>query len=309
MADSQRVNKVDYRLQLLGGALVFLGAIFFSSKAVIVKLAYQYPVDSISLLTLRFLFALPVYLLIHAFSKKSRRKYGPISRRDGWKVLLYGILGYYLASLLDFLGLQYITASMERLILFLYPTIVVLASAFFFRARITRAQILALLLTYIGIGMAFWEGLHLSGQENFALGGLLVFLCSICYAFYLLGSGELIPRLGTIRFTTMALTASSITVLLHHLIFYQWDLFGFPGQVYALAILMALVATVLPTFLVSEGIRLIGASNASIVGSVGPISTIVLAYIFLEERLGVLQLIGTVIVISGVLLVSLQRQR
>lgn len=306
----ERLSKTqtDYRLQVLGGVLVFIGAILLSSKAVIVKLAYQYEVDSTSLLALRFSFALPFYAFIYWWKRGQFHKYGPISKRDWTKVIVYGILGYYLASLLDFNGLRYITASMERLILFLYPTIVVLANAFFFRAKINRFQVMALVLTYIGISLAFFEGLHLSNQPNFALGGFLVFLCAICYAFYLLGSGDLIPRLGTVRFTSLALMVSSLAILLHHLIVYQWDLFDFAWQVYALSFLMALVATVIPTFLVSEGIRLIGSSNAAIIGSVGPISTIILAYFFLDERLGSLQILGTVIVIGGVLIISLKKK-
>lgn len=293
----------------VGAALVFIGAIFFSSKAIMVKLAYQYEVDSISLLALRFAFALPIYLFINWLSQRQTVNPEKLSRKGWLQLAVVGIVGYYLASLLDFIGLQYITASMERLILFLYPTIVVLISAVFLKKPITRAQIIALILTYIGIGLAFYQGQQLADQPNFLLGGLLIFLCAIAYAFFLIGSGELIPKLGAIRFTSLAISCSSVAILLHHLIVYQWDLFHFPSMVYIYALLMSTLATVLPSFLVSAGIKRIGASNASIVGSVGPISTIVLAYFFLGERLGGLQVIGTAIVIGGVLLISLQKNK
>lgn len=297
------------RQQLIGGAIVFLGAILFSAKAVIVKLAYRYEIDSISLLALRFSFALPFYLFANWYLRRRTVKPLTLSSKDWFQVAFVGIIGYYLASLLDFLGLQYITASMERLILFLYPTIVVLISYVFLKKPIQRNQIFALILTYIGIGLAFYQGLQLSGQANFALGGFLVFLCAIAYAFYLIGSGELIPKMGAIRFTALALSFSSLAILLHHLLVYQWDLFNFHPMVYVYSFIMAVIATVIPSFLVSEGIRRIGASNASIVGSVGPISTIILAYIFLGERLGNLQILGTVIVIGGVLVITLSKKR
>lgn len=293
---------------LIGAALVFIGAIFFSSKAVMVKLAYQYEVDSISLLTLRFSFALPIYLLFNWSLHRKSIKPTRLKPKEWRQLAVVGIVGYYLASLLDFIGLQYITASMERLILFLYPTIVVVISAVFLRKPITRVQLWALLLTYIGIGLAFYQGLQMAGQQNFLLGGVLIFFCAIAYAFFLIGSGELIPKLGAIRFTSLAISFSSGMILLHHLVAYQWDLFDFHPMVYLYSLLMATIATVLPSFLVSAGIQRIGASNASIVGSVGPISTIILAYIFLGERLGNLQIIGTVIVIGGVLLISLQKK-
>ncbi|MEL7123476.1 MAG: DMT family transporter, partial [Bacteroidota bacterium] len=182
--------------QLIGGALVFFGAILFSSKAVLVKLAYRHEVDSISLLTLRFLFAFPFYLLANYFTRRRKVNVPKLKRKEWLQLAFFGIMGYYLASLLDFLGLQYITASMERLILFLYPTIVVLLSSVVLKIKIQRYQVFALIVTYIGIGLAFIEGLQLSNQPNFALGGLLVFLCAIAYAIFLIGSGEMVPRLG-----------------------------------------------------------------------------------------------------------------
>jgi len=302
---AQFMHKPD----LTGAVLVLLGAIFLSSKAVIVKLAYQYDIDSISLLTLRFLFALPVFLVVARWSRvKHAAQYPPLRRRDMGQIILFGVAGYYLASLLDFLGLQYVTASMERLLLFAYPTFVVIINSVVLRQPVQRIQLWALLLTYAGITLAFVEGIQLSADPYFALGAGLVLLCAVMYAVYMVGSGHLLPRIGTWRYTSMAMSAACGAILLHHLIVYQWDLWRFPVEVYYLSFLMAMVATVLPAFLVSEGIRRVGASNAAILGSVGPISTIILASIFLDERLGWWQFIGTILVIGGVVLIALNRR-
>ncbi len=294
---------------IVGAVLVFLGAILFSTKAVLVKLAYRYEVDSISLLALRMLFSLPFFLLVATFSGRQKKKQGlSLSPKDWRHILLLGVLGYYLASLLDFLGLQYITASLERLILFVYPTLVLLIGAVVYREPVSRRQLGALALTYLGIAIAFSEGLSMNGGPNFILGAGMIFFGALAYAAYIVGSGRMLPRIGTLRFTSLAMTASAAAILIHHGIAYHWALFGFPLPVYGLAVLMALIATVIPSFMISEGIRNIGSGNASIIGSIGPISTIVLAYIFLGERLGWLQWAGTLLVIAGVLVITLQKR-
>lgn len=288
--------------------LVFTGAIMISSKAIMVKLAYRHEIDSVSLLALRMLFSLPFYLVIAYRSERKGRSRGQKLTRKQWLgVGLYGILGYYLASLLDFIGLQYVTAGLERLILFVYPTLVLILSALFLGKKIKRIQYLAVLVTYVGISLALIESLRIGEEQHLLLGSVLIFSCAIAFAIYLIGSGRLLPYLGTWRYTSLAMTAAAIAVLTHHGLFYQFDLFDFPLPVYRLAILMAIFATVLPSFLISEGIRIIGASNAAIIGSIGPISTIILAYIFLEEHLSFLQWVGTFIVIGGVMMITLQK--
>lgn len=294
---------------ILSAVLVLAGALLFSTKAVLVKLAYRHGVDSISLLALRMLFSLPFYLLIAALSGRQKRYEGfSLSRKDGLRIFLLGVAGYYLASLLDFAGLQYITASLERLILFVYPTIVLLIGAIGYREPVSRRQLGALALTYLGIGIAFSEGLFLSGSSHFVLGSGLVFAGAVSYAVYIVGSGRLLPRIGTWRFTSLAMSSAALAVLAHHGLACHWQLLGFPAPVYGLALLMALIATVIPSFMISEGIRVIGSGNASIIGSIGPISTIVLAYIFLGERLGWLQWMGTALVIAGILVITLQKR-
>ncbi len=292
---------------LWAAALVFWGAILFSTKAVFVKLAYRYEVDSTSLLALRMLFSLPFFLLIGWWNQRKNPTRTALTRRDWGSIALLGFAGYYLASLLDFLGLQYIGAGMERLILFVYPTLVLLISALVYKQPVLPKQFMALVLTYIGITVAFAQGAKRSGEAHFWLGAVLIFGSALAYAIYLIGSGRLLPRLGTLRYTSLAMTFAAISILVHHGILYHWDLLGFAPQVYQLSLVMAILATVLPSFLISEGIRIIGSSNASIIGSVGPISTIILAYVFLNEQFGVYQWVGTLLVIGGVLMISLQK--
>ena len=273
------------------------------------ELAYRYEVDSISLLALRMLFSLPLFLLLAWWSlRKKKSRYAPPSRREWWQIVLLGILGYYLASLFDFLGLQYIGASLERLILFVYPTMVLILSAIFLRQTIQRDQYIALVLTYFGIALAFAGGIRVQDNQQLFLGGGLILISAFLHACYLIGSGRVLPSVGTLRFTSYAMIAASAGVLAHHGLFYQWRLFHFAPEVYQWSMLMAVLSTVLPAFMISEGIRLIGAGNAAIIGSVGPISTIVLAYIFLGERLTGWQWVGAALVISGVLWISLRKR-
>lgn len=299
-------HAISARQRLLAAGLVFLGAIFFSTKAILVKLAYRYGIDTVSLLALRMAFSLPLFLLAAWWSGRTAGAV-KLSRRDWANIAFFGLCGYYLASLLDFWGLNYLSAGMERLILFVYPTLVLLLSAWWLRKPITRTQLGAVALTYAGIAVAFAEVARLDGSDEFWLGALLVFGSAFTYAVYLMGSGQLLPRLGTLRFNSYAMTAACLGVLTHHGIALQWRLWHFPMMVYVYAVLMALIATVLPSFMISDGIRRIGASNAAIIGSVGPISTILMAYVFLGESFGVGQWVGTVLVIGGVLVISLRK--
>jgi drug/metabolite transporter (DMT)-like permease len=284
--------------------MVFLGACGFSAKAVLVKVAYRYyPIDSVSLLTLRMLFSVPFYVVI-ALVLNRQRPPVPLSSRDWGAIAAVGITGYYLASFLDFWGLQYVTASVERLILFSYPTLVVVLSALFLGKRISAMQGIALLLTYLGMAVAFADDLAGGHSPGLATGALLIFLSALTYALYLIGSGELIPRVGALRFTCYAMLASAGATFAHCALANGFNLFGFPAHIYWLSFWMAIGSTVIPTFLVSEGIRRIGPGDAAIIASVGPIITIVLGYVWLGETVGVLQLLGTLLVLAGVLLIT-----
>lgn len=296
------------RAYLIAASLVLLGAIGFSAKAILVKLAYRHGVDSVSLLALRMTFALPFFLVIAWWSNRRMTQTYQITSKDRVYIVILGLLGYYLASLFDFIGLQYITASLERLVLFVYPTIVVVLSAIFMKKKITARQYGALALTYFGIAIAFFDKGNFNEENQIALGAFWIFLAALCFALHLIGSGYLLPKIGTLRYTSLVMTVACIAVLLHNAVVNQLQLFDFEPQVYFLAMMMSVFSTVLPSFLFMQGIKVIGSSNASIIGSIGPISTVVLAYIFLGERLGWLQWGGTFLVIAGVLMISLQKK-
>ena len=295
--------------RLVGIVLAFIGSILYSTKAVFVKLAYQYDVDAVSLLLMRMMFSLPFYLGIAIYISRQSSNYRP-TRQDYQQLFILGIIGYYLSSYLDFKGLEYITASLERLILFIYPTIVVLIGYFFYKEKISRSQIIALILTYIGIAVVFIGNVEIGSQEDLVIGSVLIVLCSIFFAVYMVGSGQILPRIGTWRFTSYALTISSVAVIIHYFIENRGvGNFNYPLSVFGYGFLMATISTVIPTLLISEAIRRVGASNVAIIASVGPISTITLAWVFLDERLAVTQILGGVLVLAGVVFISVSRKK
>ncbi|WP_179019410.1 DMT family transporter [Winogradskyella forsetii] len=289
---------------IYGILIGILGIVLFSSKAVMVKLAYRYNIDALSILLLRMLFAFPFYMAIAYFYRNEKKD--TTKRKDYLWLVFFGFVGYYLASYFDFVGLTYIKASLERIILFIYPTIVLVFNKWFLKKAITKVQKLAILITYIGIVMTFGSEVSITGNDAF-LGGFFVLLSAITYASYLVGSGWLIPKFGVMRFTAYAMLVSCVCVFVHFGMVSKTDIFNFPWQVYMLGLAIAIFATVIPSFLVSISIKLINSSNFAVVAGIGPISTIVLAVIFLNESLTMLQIIGTLIVISGILLVSKSR--
>lgn len=305
MKNSKPEHKRDYYLGII---FVIIGAIAFSAKAVMIKFAYAYGanVDPISLMMLRMVMALPFFLVV-AFWTNRNSSHEPLSRKDWVAIILLGILGYYMASLLDFKGLQYISAGLERLILFLYPTFVVLLSAIFLKRKISRSEVLALLLSYGGIMFVVMDNVAID-SVNVMKGGLLVAGSALAFAFFLIGSGEMIKRVGSTRFTAYAMTISCIVTILHYVVTHEFLLPDFPEQVYGLALLLAIVSTVIPAFLMNAGIRRVGASSASIMSSIGPISTLILAYFLLDETINSIQLIGTALVVMGVYLVGRSKQ-
>jgi drug/metabolite transporter (DMT)-like permease len=300
------------RAPLTGTICVLLAAACFSAKAVIIKLAYAHPVDATTLLTLRMLFSAPFFVLMALWStrKASTQKSGmkPLTRKQWISVLVLGFTGYYLASYLDFLGLQYITAGLERLILFLYPTIVVLLSAWWLKKPIRRHHIIALLLSYGGIALVFTENLGFGGHAHeVALGGALVFASGVVYSFYLIGAGETVGSIGAMRFTAYAMLVACAVSLLQFFLTHGATDLRLPREVYELALTMAILSTVIPAWLMSEGIRLTGANHAAMVGSIGPVVTIFLGYWFLGEPITTMQIVGGTLVLAGVALVSAKR--
>ncbi|MCB9033329.1 MAG: DMT family transporter [Chitinophagales bacterium] len=289
--------------QLKGIVLVLLGAALYSTKAIFAKLIFPYGVDGLTILCLRMLFSLPFYIVILFWYNRKNKV--SIAKKDYTDILIAGFFGYYLASYLDFYGLEFISASLERLILFIYPTIVLLFGKILYKRKTYSYQYVAIVITYIGVAIAFQSDLkYYTDNQATVKGAILVFLAAISYAFYLSKSENTIIKIGSIPFTAYSLIFSSIIVIIHYSIVHGLDLFHFPYQVYALSFIIATIATVLPTFIMAEGIKIIGSNNMSIIASIGPILTIFMATYFLKEPFTLQQLLGTILVILGILLIS-----
>lgn len=291
---------------IFGFIFCFLGAIFFSTKAIFVKVAYrETDVDAVSLLALRMVFSLP-FFIISAFATSAKSTNVKFTVSQWIQIAIIGCLGYYVSSLLDFIGLKYVSAGIERLILFIYPTLVLLMSSAIFKSKIKTFQWIAVGVTYVGLLLAFYGEVKLPHQDNNGLvfGSIMILICAITYACYIVGSGRLIPAVGAAKFNSYAMSFACIAVLIHFFITSNESLLTFSNEVYGYSFAMAIVSTVVPTYLISEGIKRIGSGNAAIVGSVGPISTIIQAYYFLGEPFFELQIIGTGLVLAGVWIIG-----
>jgi drug/metabolite transporter (DMT)-like permease len=299
------MTKKNVSFFVAGILLALTGSVFFSTKAIFVKLAYRdTSVDAVSLLALRMVFSLP-FFLVSAFVSSNKSENVKFTKPQWFGVAITGCLGYYVSSLLDFLGLQYVSAGIERLILFIYPTLVLLISAVVFKVKINRYQWLAIIITYGGLLLAFWgEASFDTSGPNFLRGAILIFVCAITYATYIVGSGRLIPLVGASKFNSYAMSFACIAVLIHFFLVNENSLLGMEQRVYLYSLAMALIGTVIPSYLVSEGIRRIGSGNAAIVGSIGPVSTIIQAYFFLQEPVLALQIAGTIFILFGILMIS-----
>jgi drug/metabolite transporter (DMT)-like permease len=282
-----------------GLTLAALGAVLFSTKAVLVKLAYAYPLTPEALLSLRMLFAMPVYLVVAAYLSRSGAR---LSARDLLGVAAFGLIGYYAASLLDFAALVRISVDLERLVLYTYPLIVVLLSALAFGRPITRNDVLAFGVAYLGLALVLLDDRARAGATTAWVDGVsLVLLSAIAYAVYLIGSQKIIRRLGAKRYTALAMLAATGGTLLHFSVSGSTSqLFQQPAAVYGYGFALAIFSTILPSFLTSEGIARIGAANTAIIGALGPIATMLMSWLLLDEAMTAIQLTGTALVLLGV---------
>ena len=295
------VNEAASRQHFLGGlAIAVGGAILFSAKAIVAKLIYRYQVDAVTLIGFRMLFSLPIFAAVAYWKMKSS---APIDARDGIRIVLLGLLGYYLSSFLDFLGLQYITAGLERLILFLTPTFVLLMSVYFLGKKIGGREWLALIASYIGIVLVFAHDVR-GGGPNVALGAALVLGSAISYAVYLLLSGELVLRVGAMRLVAYAMCVSSVACIVQFFIVHPAGVLIQPWEVYGLSMVNAVFCTVLPVFMTMIAVSRIGAPSASQAGMIGPVSTLFLGALILDEPVTAIQLAGTALVLAGIYLLS-----
>jgi drug/metabolite transporter (DMT)-like permease len=297
------LNPAAYR----GWGLLFAlaGTVAFAFRPVLIKLGYEAaPVSATTLLFLRMVLSLPFFA---ALAWGVRREPG-LARRDWLGIVGLGFLGYYLASLLDFLGLQYVPAGHGRLIMFLYPTLVVILSALFLGKRTTALELAALAVTYTGIALVLSHQLGAPAENRlFFLGAALVFGSAMCYAVYLVTGSQLIKRVGSMRFTAYTMMVSTVPAVIQFGVLEGRASLSLPGVVWIYAIVLATVCTVLPVFLVAESLKRIGASQFALIGGLGPVTTVLADFVLLEGSLSMLQLLGGALVIGGVLLVTLKK--
>lgn len=281
-----------------GLLLAGFGAIAFSGKAIIVKLAYRYGVDAVTLIMYRMLFALPIFSVMAWWASRGKP---PLTRQDWMAVVWLGFTGYYLASFLDFAGLAYITASLERLILYLNPTLVLLMGWIMYRRKATRVQVVGMAISYAGVLLVFGHELQIVASAQTAWGALLVFASAISYAIYLVYSGQVVQRLGSLRLVGLATSVACICCIVQFLLLRPIDAaLSVAPQVIWLSVLNATLCTAAPVLMVMMAIERIGSSMASQMGMVGPMSTIIMGVVILGEPFTGWIAVGTVLVIAGI---------
>jgi drug/metabolite transporter (DMT)-like permease len=262
---------------------------------------------------LRMLIAFPFYVIV-LFLNRSKLK-GAITKSHYFWAIAMGLLGYYMSSLFDFIGLQYVSAGIERIILFIYPTLAVVINRIIFKVEITKRQWLSILITYLGIGIAYWGELYLmSNTSTFLFGSMMVLLCGITYAFYLVGTGKLVPKMGASIYTSIAMLAASVGIFTHYIFQILWNQhqqaanqeiwYHIPSNIFWYVIALAMIATVIPSFLLSSGMKRVGSNNLAIITSIGPVATLFQANMILGESFRWQQLVGTILVIAGVLFIK-----
>jgi drug/metabolite transporter (DMT)-like permease len=279
-----------------GLLLATFGAIAFSGKAIIVKLAYRYGVDAVTLIMYRMLFALPIFAVMAWWASRGKP---PLTRKDWLGVLWLGFTGYYLASFLDFAGLAFISASLERLILYLNPTLVLLLGLVIYKRRVSAPQIIGMAISYCGVVLVFGHEITLQGADA-AWGALLVFLSAVSYALYLVYSGEMVRRLGSLRLVGLATTVACLLCLLQFVLLRPMSAAAVAPEVIWLSLLNATLCTAVPVLMVMMAIERIGAGMAAQTGMVGPMSTILMGVLILGEPFTAWVAAGTVLVIAGI---------
>ena len=289
-----------------GVTLAIVGTLVFSFRPILVKLVYvTYPVSPVTLLFLRMSISLPFFLVVAWWLRGGEPR---LTSLDWAKVAALGFIGYYAASFLDFIGLQYVGAGVGRLILYLYPTLVLLISFLFLHRRPTARQLAALVITYAGVALILSSQAR-GGAEGklFMLGALFVFASSLFYATYLVAGGELVKRIGSMRFTAYSMAVATLPAVVQFFLIEPLSALELPTRVWIYAILLATFTTVLPLFIQAEALKRIGAPEFALIGALGPVSVAITSALGLDERFTAMQALGGALVIFGVLLVSVKR--
>ena len=290
-----------------GVALAIIGTLVFSFRPILVKLVYVTypPVSAVTLLFLRMSISLPFFLVVAWWLRGDEPR---LTRLDWMKVAALGFIGYYAASFLDFIGLKYVGAGIGRLILYLYPTLVLLISFLFLHRHPTRRQLAALVITYAGVALILSSQAQAGAERRlFLLGALFVFASSLFYATYLVAGGELVKRIGSMRFTAYSMAVATLPAVVQFFALEPMSALELPDKVWLYAILLATFTTVLPLFIQAEALKRIGAAEFALIGALGPVSVAVTSALGLDERFTLIQAVGGALVILGVLLVSVKR--
>ncbi len=291
---------------LIGFFLALLGTALFSLKSIFIKLAYAEGLNTDSVLMLRMAISLPIYLIIVFFLSKSKDVPFTKIKSNFIFIVFLGFIGYFLASWLDLKGLESITASLERLTLFTYPIFVAVLGAIFFKTPLNKKIIVTLLLTYFGLWVIFSQ--ELGGEQLLSSkttkGVMFVLLSALSYSFYVLFSKNVIHEIGSLWFTALAMSVSSVFVLVFYGIFFEFNSLEISNSAWVWVTLLAVISTVIPSFMISEAILKIGAAQTGIVGTLGPVTTIGLAVLILNEPFGFYHAIGVFFVIAGVMLLT-----
>ena len=294
---------------LTGFALAIVGAVLFSMKSILIKLAYGWQVDPVTLIALRMIFSLPFFVAVALWSRRDRSLV-PVTKQDARAIFALGFSGYYVSSFLDFMSLQYVSASLERLILFLYPTMVLLISVLFLKKKASLRELIALAISYVGIVMVFVHDLQFGASgEDIAVGGALVFGGALIYAMYLISSADTISRIGSARFTAYAMTVACLCVIAQFLLLHPVSDLILPWPVYAYGAAIAVLSTVLPIFMVSEALKRIGAMKVSMLGALGPVATIFGDVIVMDAPVSMMQIGGSALVLAGVFIISTRARK
>jgi drug/metabolite transporter (DMT)-like permease len=288
----------------IGIALAVGTIVLFSLKGIFTKFAYHHGVDALSMMGLRMAFSLPFFVAVALWLQRDARL-ARLGRRDFAAIAGLGVLGYYVASQLDFIGLQYVTAGMERVLLFVFPTIVVVLSAVFLGKTITRRDVISLVLTYAGVVLVV-SGAIAGEQKNIVLGALFVFGSALGYAIYLVAGTETIKRVGALRFTAYGMIAASVPAIVQWVVLRPAEVLSLPAPAYGWTLLLAVFSTVLPLFMQAGALKRIGANQFALIGALGPVVTILVGYVTLGERMSAVQWAGAVAVIVGVMIVTLK---
>lgn len=288
-----------------GIAFALAGVVSFAFRPVLIKLCYAgAPVSATTLLFLRMSLSLPFFLAMAWWLRGEK----PIARRDWLGIIGLGLLGYYLASLLDFLGLQYVPAGLGRLIMFLYPTLVVVLSAIFLGKPATRKEITALAITYAGIALVLSNKLGIAPEHRqFMFGAMLIFGSAMCYAVYLVTGSQLVKRVGSARFTAYTMIVSTAPAVAQFLALEPASTLALPPTLWWYVLLLVTMCTVMPVFLVAEALKRIGANHFALIGALGPVTTVLADFFLMHGALSPQQIVGGALVIFGVLLVSVKR--